>query len=218
MKIQINEAEIAKFEDALLTAQQILLLTHRNPDGDAVGSLLALFLVLKRVGKSVTPACCDSIPANFHFLPKWEKVVSEFETKEFDLVIVLDCGDPHQTVGRRLGRREPRLCDRAPASRLRVHHAHANLSDRRQRAPAFGIPGRGLRIRIGPAPAQRARPRLFRLSRAATPRWRAGRRGHLSRREFLPRARSGARTWRPGSRPVRAHGRPTWRGEMEATI
>ncbi|MBU1089501.1 bifunctional oligoribonuclease/PAP phosphatase NrnA [Patescibacteria group bacterium] len=95
--MQINETEIAKLEDALLAAQRILLLTHRNPDGDAVGSLLALFLVLKRAGKSVTPACRDSVPASFRFLPEWEKVVSEFEAENFDLIIVLDCGDLHQT-------------------------------------------------------------------------------------------------------------------------
>ncbi len=95
--MQINETEITKFEDALLAAKNILLLTHRNPDGDAIGSMLALFLVLKKAGKTVTPACRDSIPASFHFLPEWEKVASDFEAKNFDLVIVLDCGDLYQT-------------------------------------------------------------------------------------------------------------------------
>ncbi|MCK5471627.1 bifunctional oligoribonuclease/PAP phosphatase NrnA, partial [Candidatus Gracilibacteria bacterium] len=58
---------------------------------------LALFLVLKKAGKSTTPACFDPIPASFHFLPEWEEVTSEFDAKNFDLVIVLDCGDLHQT-------------------------------------------------------------------------------------------------------------------------
>ncbi len=93
----LDEKEITKFEEVLLAAKNILLLTHRNPDGDALGSMLALYLVLKHAGKSVTPACKDPAPANLKFLAENEKIVNEFEAADFDLVIVLDCGDSHQT-------------------------------------------------------------------------------------------------------------------------
>jgi len=95
--MKLDKKEIAKFEDALLEANDILLLTHKNPDGDALGSLLALFQVLQHVGKSVTPACLDLPPASLKFLPQNEKIAQDFDAANFDLVIVLDCGDIHQT-------------------------------------------------------------------------------------------------------------------------
>ena len=95
--LKLDEKEIAKFEESLLTSKNILLLTHKNPDGDALGSLLALFLILKKAGRNVTPACFDPAPTILKFLPKSERIVNEFEATDFDLVIILDCGDIHQT-------------------------------------------------------------------------------------------------------------------------
>ena len=95
--MELDKTEIAKFEELLLVSKNILLLTHKNPDGDALGSMLALFQVLNHAEKSVTPACLDSTPSCYKFLPKNEQIVNEFEASDFDLVIVLDCGDIHQT-------------------------------------------------------------------------------------------------------------------------
>lgn len=94
---KLDEKEIATFEEYLLDSKEILLLTHKNPDGDALGSLLALYQVLQRAGKSVTPGCLDPAPATFKFLPEQEKIINEFDANAFDLVIILDCGDIHQT-------------------------------------------------------------------------------------------------------------------------
>ncbi len=95
--LNLDSKQIANFEDALLTARKILLLTHKNPDGDALGSLLALFQVLTKAGRDVTAGCLDPAPAILKFLPTSEKIVNDFDAAEFDLVIVLDCGDIHQT-------------------------------------------------------------------------------------------------------------------------
>jgi bifunctional oligoribonuclease and PAP phosphatase NrnA len=95
--MKLDEKEIAKAEELLLTSQNILLLTHKNPDGDALGSLLALYQILKKAGRNVTPACLDPAPTIYKFLPESEKIVNDFAGLEFDLVIVLDCGDIHQT-------------------------------------------------------------------------------------------------------------------------
>ena len=93
----LNQNEIAKFENALLGARKILLLTHRNPDGDAVGSILALFLILRNAGRFVIPACADPAPASLEFLPESARIATDFDAAEFDLVVILDCGDLHQT-------------------------------------------------------------------------------------------------------------------------
>jgi phosphoesterase RecJ-like protein len=55
--------------ELIKSSQKILLLTHQNPDGDALGSLLALSLVLKNLGKEPTAVSSDPIPGVFKFLP-----------------------------------------------------------------------------------------------------------------------------------------------------
>jgi len=75
--------------DLVKNHQKILLLTHKNPDGDAVGSLLGLYLSLKKLGKDVVAICADPAPAYLGFLPKIADLKQEFiGTRDF--VISLD--------------------------------------------------------------------------------------------------------------------------------
>lgn len=74
-------------------AQDILIVTHESPDGDAIGSSLAMNLVLKKLGKNVDvviPQC----PKVYKFLPSSEDIKYECrEDKPYDLAISLDCAD-----------------------------------------------------------------------------------------------------------------------------
>ena len=83
-------------------AQRILLITHVAPDGDAIGSLLAMGEMLRAQGKVVILACEDPVPANYAWLPGSAEVVdssslsggrAQTATAMVDLVISLDCGD-----------------------------------------------------------------------------------------------------------------------------
>ncbi len=78
---------------ALQQGRSPLVITHRSPDGDAVGSLLAMGLLLKALGQRPTLACQDPVPTRFHYLPHHQEVVSEVPEGSFDLVISLDCSD-----------------------------------------------------------------------------------------------------------------------------
>lgn len=53
----------------LLSADEILILCHKNPDGDTIGSGAALCLALQRLGKTAAVLCSDPIPAMYEFLP-----------------------------------------------------------------------------------------------------------------------------------------------------
>lgn len=53
----------------LLSADEILILCHKNPDGDTIGSGTALCLALQRLGKTAAVLCSDPIPAMYAFLP-----------------------------------------------------------------------------------------------------------------------------------------------------
>lgn len=120
--MELNQETITQFEEVVLNAKNILLLTHKNPDGDALGSMLALYFALDRVGKKVTPACADPAPEIYKFLPGSERIVNEFSATEFDLVIVLDCGDTHQT---KLVETKPELWDGSRTVIKIDHHALA---------------------------------------------------------------------------------------------
>ena len=51
------------------TAGPVYVTSHNSPDGDAIGSLLALTWALKKLGKTVYPVLSDDIPENLVFLP-----------------------------------------------------------------------------------------------------------------------------------------------------
>ena len=53
----------------LLKAEGILLLCHKNPDGDTLGSAAALYWALKKLGKQrVAVLCADLIPARYDYM------------------------------------------------------------------------------------------------------------------------------------------------------
>ncbi|MFH2104936.1 MAG: DHH family phosphoesterase [Parcubacteria group bacterium] len=83
----------------LKKSERFFIIGHAKPDGDSVGSTLALTLALTRLGKKVTPACVDELPARFNFLPQAEKVkklsAATSELQNADAIIVVDCGSFH---------------------------------------------------------------------------------------------------------------------------
>ncbi len=70
-------------------AKNILLLTHKNPDGDALGSILALATALKKLDKNPTPVVIDSTPQYLAFLPNQELLSKDLSYGN-DLIIHLD--------------------------------------------------------------------------------------------------------------------------------
>ncbi len=73
-------------------AQNIVLISHINPDGDALGSSLSLYPILKRMNKNVKVFNITSpLPQYLDFLPNFNKVVNKLPNK-IDLMISFDCG------------------------------------------------------------------------------------------------------------------------------
>lgn len=73
-------------------AQRIFLIAHVDPDGDAIGSTLALGHALRKLGKECTLACSDPVPRSLSFLPGVEEFGSP-PAREHDLVITVDVSD-----------------------------------------------------------------------------------------------------------------------------
>jgi phosphoesterase RecJ-like protein len=71
----------------------VLVASHVNPDGDAVGALLALGLALKTMNKGVCIYNQSAIPAVYRFLPSVSTIGQTVALPlEYDAVVVLDCG------------------------------------------------------------------------------------------------------------------------------
>lgn len=87
-------ADRAQVLASLRGGESFAFLLHVRPDGDSIGSSLALGLALIRLGKRVVLVRADEIPANMRFLPgsdrfmPWESVEGSF-----DFAVLLDCGD-----------------------------------------------------------------------------------------------------------------------------
>ena len=79
-------------------AKTISILTHEHPDGDAIGSSLALYHALKGLNKEVD-VIIPEVPEIYKFLPGIEIVKKEGKVETYDLSIALDCGDINRLNG-----------------------------------------------------------------------------------------------------------------------
>ena len=72
----------------VLTSNNIVLLCHNNPDGDAIGSTLAMYHTFKKLGKEVD-IVINKPPKRFNFLKGFQDI-KEDSTKDYDTAIILD--------------------------------------------------------------------------------------------------------------------------------
>ena len=91
---------LAEFRDALKGVERVLLTTHVNPDGDAVGSVLGMRSVLEQLGKTVEIVVSDSIPSKYRFLiDRPVRILGDSELEEmvkkekFGMVVYLDASE-----------------------------------------------------------------------------------------------------------------------------
>ena len=88
------EAEFKRLEDLIVNSETFFLAGHLNPDGDTIGSMLAIASVLKRLGKKVRVFSQDPVPENLRFLPGSNSVRSRLPVGKFDAAILLECSTP----------------------------------------------------------------------------------------------------------------------------
>jgi len=82
----------------LVGAERLLLLTHQNPDGDGLGSMLGLRLGLMALGKEVHCVVPEGCPHKFLFLPGADAIQVAPPAGALDCVVALDC-DSRERLG-----------------------------------------------------------------------------------------------------------------------
>lgn len=128
------------------SAQNLLIVSHVRPDGDAVGSLLGFGLSLQAAGKEVQMVLSDGVPGDFRHLHGSEQIRTQPEGT-FDFVVTVDCSDLERTGGALNGYSVPDLnIDHHPTN---LNFAKINLVDVEAVAtaemlseylPEFGLP------------------------------------------------------------------------------
>ena len=84
---------IQQITDVIRSNSSFLITAHEGPDGDAIGSSLALASFLRKIGKDVTVHLQDSVPDLYTFLPATETVLPHIPDKHYDVSFVLDIGE-----------------------------------------------------------------------------------------------------------------------------
>ena len=81
-----------EIKNRLAIAKKIVIASHVRPDGDAIGSLLALGLALRDAGKSVQMILLDGVPASFKYL-EGSNLIQKKPGGDHDTFITVDCAD-----------------------------------------------------------------------------------------------------------------------------
>jgi len=87
--------DLEKIINIVQVQNRFLVVSHENPDGDAIGSMLALGLGLEMIGKDVALYNRDGATAALRFLPGSEKINSSLDDirGDFDATFIVDCTD-----------------------------------------------------------------------------------------------------------------------------
>ena len=116
--------QLAQMDQLISTAQSVLVVCHKSPDGDAIGSSLGMAEFLRLRGKDVTVVVPDQYPDFLHWLPNSEKIVRydkhpdkcDMLFKITDLIVCLDFNTPS-----RVEDMEPALVS-SPARKILIDH------------------------------------------------------------------------------------------------
>jgi len=86
------QQQFLEIKKRIEAAKNILLVSHYEPDGDALGSMLGLKIAFENAGKKVDAFCSSEISENLRLLPGVRQLKREIRS-DYDLVIGLDYGD-----------------------------------------------------------------------------------------------------------------------------
>jgi bifunctional oligoribonuclease and PAP phosphatase NrnA len=94
----MSAESLATIREAILERQRFVITSHARPDGDAIGSQLAMAYALRELGKHVQMVNADPAPPQFQVFPGVSDIqVSATVHGQFDAAIVMECGDLSRT-------------------------------------------------------------------------------------------------------------------------
>ncbi|MDF2948056.1 MAG: RecJ-like phosphoesterase protein [Sedimentibacter sp.] len=91
MNLMMND--VKELFNLINNSQNICIAGHKAPDGDCIGSVMALYEFLKLQNKKLTVCIDGKIPFNYKKLVDEEVILKEYNNQKFDLLFILDCSD-----------------------------------------------------------------------------------------------------------------------------
>lgn len=76
--------------DKIERSKSVLIVSHKNPDADSIGSAIAVYLWLSQLNVKATMACYDPVPDYLKPLPFSDKFIQDFSPEDYDLIIFVD--------------------------------------------------------------------------------------------------------------------------------
>jgi bifunctional oligoribonuclease and PAP phosphatase NrnA len=93
-----SPAELQQIVEAIVGRQRFVLSSHARPDGDSIGSQLAMAYALRALGKDVTVVNSDAAPAPLQAFPGVPEItIASRVDGPFDAAIVMECSDLKRT-------------------------------------------------------------------------------------------------------------------------
>jgi phosphoesterase RecJ-like protein len=93
-----ERAELAQIVDAIRTRRRFVISSHSRPDGDSIGSQLAMAYALRQLGKDVEVVNADPAPGPLMQFPGVPDIrIAARVEGDFDAAIVMECGDLART-------------------------------------------------------------------------------------------------------------------------
>ncbi len=84
---------IKRVIETIKRSKSFLIGTHRDVEGDALGSMLGIYFLLRRLKKKVYMYHFQAVPLNYRFMPAASEIDSKPPSGRFDAGIILDCSD-----------------------------------------------------------------------------------------------------------------------------
>lgn len=97
MQAMMKNDNYEKLGEKLHEAKKVIVIGHRKPDGDALGSMCATKMWLESIGKEVSLACHDKPAGRYMFLPFMDIVETDIDLSLYDMAILVDCGASYMT-------------------------------------------------------------------------------------------------------------------------
>ena len=92
MRLSMNSEKVAdRIKNRIRNGERFIVASHIEPDGDAVGSLLATVRFLANIGKTASGYLPSGIPRRYEFLANEDSFLQETPEEDFDVALILDC-------------------------------------------------------------------------------------------------------------------------------
>jgi phosphoesterase RecJ-like protein len=93
-RVEAATSAVRQIREEILRRQRFLLTSHARPDGDSIGSQLAMAFALDALGKSVRIVNADPAPDHYQDFPGMERIeIASHVSADVDAVIVMECSD-----------------------------------------------------------------------------------------------------------------------------